>query len=110
MAPSCTPFQDAQIKTLLEAGTPAKQVGQLVTPPVSYTKVLKVRRNLLLHNSAKTPRVVTQGRPKKITCKMGDALRAFLVERPSLFVDELVWFLYDEFDAFLSERTIQRWL
>ena len=41
---------------------------------------------------------------------MTKALRELLQIRPSLYVDEMVWFCYDEFDVMVSEITVRRWL
>lgn len=110
MPPPCTLFQYSQIKTLLEAKISAKTVGPLVKPAVSYTTVLKIRRNLKIWKQPICPPLIVRGRPSKMTCAMSNVLSNFLVEKPSLFIDEMVWFLYDEFDVLLSNDTVKRWL
>lgn len=110
MPPPCTEFQYAQIQTMLEAKIPAKEIGPLVRPAVSYLLVLKVQRNLKLWNVAKSPKLVVQGRPRKITAAMGEGLKESLHAKPSMYIDEMVWFLWDEFDCMVSERSVRRWL
>jgi len=61
MPARCTEFQYTQIQTMLEAMIPAKQIGQLVRPAVSYSLVPKVQRNLKAGNTAKTLKLVIQG-------------------------------------------------
>jgi len=95
---------------MLEAMIPAKQIGQLVRPAVSYSLVLKVQRNLKAWNTAKTRKLVIQGRPRKITAGMGEALKDTLHAKPSMYIDEIVWFLWDEFDRMVSERSVRQWL
>lgn len=41
---------------------------------------------------------------------MSDALCEFLQQRPSQFIDEMVWFIWDTFSTLVSEVTIKRWL
>jgi transposase len=130
MPRKCSDSQYAQIETLLEQRVPCKKIGPLVIPPVSYTTVLKVRRNVNAFGQAATPRLVPQGRPPKITKKIAEVdegdrlslkgsiinvvmtqeLRAVLFDRPSMYADELAWHVYDTFGVFVSESTILRWL
>jgi len=39
---------------------------------------------------------------------MAQAFRELLVVRPSLFIDELVWLYYDEFNMMVSEITLKQ--
>jgi len=41
---------------------------------------------------------------------MGEALKDTLHAKPSMYIDEMVWFLWDEFDRMVSERSVGRWL
>jgi hypothetical protein len=78
MVMKCSPFQYATIQAHLEAGTPAKEIGTLVSPPVGYTTVLKVRKNLKVWGSSTSPSLMVMGRPKKITHQIGVELREYL--------------------------------
>jgi transposase len=49
------------------------------------------------------------GRPRSMTPPMLDALREHL-ERPDQFLDEMVIFLWDEFEAYITKSTISRTL
>lgn len=70
MPPKITDNQIFQITTLIDLQTPVKTIGALVIPPVSYTTVLKVRQNIKSFGQPRTPRLVQQGRPRKLTTAM----------------------------------------
>ena len=77
---------------------------------VSESKVRKVCDNLWDFGTKRAPQLVVRGPAPLITAAMAQALRELLVVRPSLYIDELVWFCYDEFDLMVSEITLRRWL
>jgi hypothetical protein len=110
MPPPSTPFVDKQITALLECGTEMRTIPKLVEPPVSYRKVLKVKRSLLQLNSARPPRLIVQSRKPKITNEIGAALENLLLDRPSTYVDEMECLVWDEFHVEVSQGTIRRWM
>jgi hypothetical protein len=110
MPPRSTPFLEKQIETLLELHVPMRKITEMTDPPVSYTKVRKVKRSLMHWNTARPPPLVTQGRTPKITNAIGQALETLLLDRPSSYVDEMVWFVWDEFEVVVSEVTMRRWM
>jgi transposase len=110
MPPRTLPFVENQILALLEQGTPAKRIPQLVEPSVSYTKVLKVKRNLWHWGTARAPKIIKQGRTPKITLRIGEALDELLLNKPSHYVDEMMFFIWDEFEVWVTESTVKRWL
>jgi transposase len=110
MPPRTLPFIENQIVALLEQGTPAKRIPQLVEPPVSYTKVLKVKRNLWHWGTARAPQIIKPGRTPKITVPIGEALDELLLNKPSHYVDEMMFFIWDEFEVWVTESTVRRWL
>ena len=50
------------------------------------------------------------GRPRSMTPPMLDALRDHLLEKPSQYLDEMVIFLWDEFEVYVPKPTISRTL
>ena len=73
MPPPCSPHQHAMVRILLEQRTPVKQIGPLVRPPVSYTTVLKMRRNYEGFGDTKAPKQYDRrGRAPKINAEMGE--------------------------------------
>ena len=108
MPPRTSPLKDATIATLLEVGTSIPNIGLIVG--VSESKVRKVRNYLRDFGSTKAPQLVPIGRTPLITPGMTKALRELLHIRPSLYVDEMVWFCYDEFHVMVNKITVRRWL
>jgi hypothetical protein len=100
------PCIEHQIVVLLELGTRAKDIPKLIEPPVSYTKVLKVKRNLRNWGAARAPRIIAQGPTPKITAAMGEALDKLLLIKSSHYVDEMVRFIWDEFNILVTESTV----
>lgn len=41
---------------------------------------------------------------------MGESLAGYLITRLSVYIDEMILFLYDEFGLYVSDDTVQRWL
>ena len=76
---ACTPAQHEQVKALLDNGVPAKKIGALVCPPISYSTVLKMRKNFQNFATTKTPHLLTIGRPAKITPEMGQAVVPYIL-------------------------------
>ena len=75
----------------------------------SGRSVRKIRADLALFDGEKPP-VDRGGRPRGITRPMLEALCEHLTEKPGLYLDEMVIFLYDEFGILLSSSSIKRTL
>jgi transposase len=73
----------------------------------SKRSITNIRSNLQLFGNVRAP-PIGGGRPRIITPIMLDALRDRLKERPDLYLDEMVEFLWEEFDARVSTFTIGR--
>ena len=73
MPSPCTQDQNLMVRMLLEQGTPMKQIGPLVRPPVSYNTVWKMSRRLRSFGSTSLPKEFDfRGQPKKITTAKGN--------------------------------------
>jgi transposase len=66
-----------------------------------------IRSNIRSFGSAKAPRN-GGGRPRSITPPMLEALREHLLEKPEQYLDEMVIFLWDEFEALVTTSTVSR--
>ena len=66
----CTESQHAQVMSLLKLAVPVKTIGSLVNPPIAYTTVLKMRRNLHLYHNTHAPKIIKIGRTLKINSQM----------------------------------------
>lgn len=75
----------------------------------SIYAVSKIRWNLCEHGTTKAPSRRTGRRPD-ITPTMKGALFDHLVEKPELYQDEMVVFLWDEFRVMISRFSIGRLL
>jgi transposase len=73
----------------------------------SERSIRAIRSNLRCFGSTKAPPNGV-GRPRSITPPMLEALRERLVEKPGLYLDEMVVFLWDEFDLLASRFSIGR--
>ena len=73
----------------------------------SERSVTNIRKNIRLFGSARSP-PISPGRPSSITDVMIDALCNHLAEKPSLYVEEMAIFLFDEFNVLPSISSIKR--
>jgi transposase len=48
------------------------------------------------------------GRPSRMTPVMLDALREHLIEKPELYLEEMVVFLFDDFGVLVDTSTVSR--
>lgn len=74
---------------------------------LSVRQVRKMRRNWEMFGEVVKPKLGA-GRPKKICQLHNQALLEYLEERPTVYRDEMAWFLWDEFDLIVDESTISR--
>lgn len=69
--------------------------------------ITNIRKNMRLFGSVRSP-PISAGRPPSITSPMLDALLHRLTEKPCLYVEEMMIFLWDEFDVLPSPSSIKR--
>jgi transposase len=84
-----------------------KTLGIAVAASCSDRSVRTIRANIRCFGSTKAP-FNGVGRPRRITPAMLDALREKLLEKPGMYQDELVVFLYDEFDVLVNVSAVSR--
>ena len=68
--------------------------------------ITNIHKNMRLFGSVRSP--ISAGRPPNITSPMLDALLHRLTEKPCLYVEEMMIFLWDEFDVLPSPSSIKR--
>ena len=73
----------------------------------SSRTIKSVRANIRRFGSTTAP-PNGGGRPRSLTPPMLDALREHLLEKPDIYLDEMVVFLWDEFEALVTTSTISR--
>ena len=76
---------------------------------VSIRQLRKMRHNWEHFSEVAKPQLAS-GRRKKMNQQQIEQLLMYLDQRPTSYLDEICWFLYDEFDVLVSESTVSRTL
>lgn len=106
MAPNPTASQHELIQDIIISGSlTSSQMAEVA--PCSTRSIKHIRANLRRFNHTTGPRN-GGGRPRSITSPMLDALLKLLLEEPDLYLDELVVYLWDEFEVLVQAATISR--
>ena len=105
MAPNLAESQHAQIRDMLLSDRPPAEIANVVG--CSKRSVFAIKSNLRSFGSTKAPSNGI-GRPRSITPPMLDALCEHLLEKPSLYRDEMVLFLLDEFKTLVTPFSLGR--
>ena len=105
MAPNLALSQHEQIRDMIFSKCTNATIAR--TACCSTRSVRKIRSNLRCFGSTKAPPNGV-GRHKTITPPMLSALLKRLIEKPELYQDEMVVFLYDEFDVLVTTSSISR--
>jgi transposase len=106
MARKLAKSQHSQIKGMLRSKSfKAHEIAG--TTECSVRSVYTIKSNLRQYGSTKAPSN-GGGRPRSITPAMFDALCERLLEKPDLYLDEMVLFLLDEFGVQVSTQSIRR--
>ena len=108
MAPNLAAAQHDQIRDMiLSSELTDVQMARIVR--CSERSIQTIRLNLRLFGTTRAPRN-GGGRPKSISPPMLSALCERLIEKPDMYRDEMVLFLYDEFDTLVTTSSICRTL
>lgn len=75
---------------------------------VSVTQINRMRRYWENLGEVTPPKHVDQGRSAILARDVVDDLLFFLSQRPNAYLDEMRWFIWDEYDIEVSETTIWR--
>jgi transposase len=75
---------------------------------VSIRQIYKWKSNLELFGTLTPPPLSVIGRPRTLTTAQEDALLQYIEECPTVYQDEMSWFIYDEFELSISEASICR--
>ena len=101
----------AEIATLLEIDSDPAEIARCYR--VHYTTVARYRTNLQYFGQPLPPQVA-QGRPRKITMDAEEGLIDWLWENSddhkTAYFDEMVHFLEEKFDIYVSKSTVSRLL
>ena len=106
MAPNLAASQRDMIRDMIVTEMlTAAQIADAASCSVGAIKY--IRSNLRCFGTVRAP-YNGGGRPRSITPPMLEALREHLLEKPDRYLDELVVFLWDEFEATVTASTISR--
>lgn len=106
MAPNLAESQHIMIEHMILSKS-VKYIDIAAAAGCSDRSVRAIRANMRCFGSTRAP-TNGAGRPRLITPVMLDALREKLLEKPGMFQDEMVVFLYDEFDVLLNVSAVSR--
>lgn len=107
MAPRLALSQVGLVRDMILSGEPLSTAQIARAANCSERSVSNIRSKLRLFGTARAPpnRV---GRRRSITAPMLKALCEHLLEKPDLYLDEMVIFLWDEFEAAVTTSSIRR--
>ena len=106
MAPRLAPSQLVMIRDMIDSRS-------LTTSEMheaagcSKHSIITISNNLRMFGDIRAP-LIPGGRPRMITPFTLEALCDHLIEKPDLYLDEMAYFLYDEFELLVSTYTISR--
>jgi len=106
MAPHLAASQHAIIHDMLIDGT-LMDVQIAAVAGCSDRAIRRIRSNILHFDSTKSP-PNGGGRPRRMTHLMLDAVCERLIEKPSMYLEEMSIFLFDEFYVLVTPSTISR--
>jgi transposase len=75
---------------------------------ISTSQVWKMRRNYTYYGDTQAPCISRRGRPPLLTKSQEDALLQYLNNRPDAYLDEMCWFIFDEFNIIIAESTLSQ--
>jgi len=105
---SQSPYSKSSVYRMFSIGTPNLLISwRYKSAECSRQSVYYIRSNLQQFNSARAPPVLA-GRRRIITPLMLEALCDHLLEKPSLYLDEMAVFLWDEFQIYVTTCSISR--
>jgi transposase len=106
MAPNLAPSQHDLIHAMILDNT-LKTHEMANVAECSERSIKAIRSNLRCFGSTKAP-PNGGGRPRSISPPMLESLFEHLLEKPNLHLEEMVVFLWDEFEVLVSTHSISR--
>jgi transposase len=106
MAPNLAASQHAMIHDMLLDGS-LKAVQIAAAAGCSDRAIRRIRFNVRCFGTTKAPPNGV-GRRRRITPVMLEALRERLIEKPGMYLDEMIVFLWDDFRVLVSPPTVYR--
>ena len=92
--------------TKLERGDSNKFIEEATR--LSGRQIRRIRSNWEHYGEVVRPRISIGHRPRALSQYHYKQLLVYLEQRPTAYLDEMCWFLFDEFDISVSESTVCR--
>lgn len=106
MAPNISNYKRNLIIELLTAGYPYRRIARAIR--VDNSTVRRIKRNISITGHDRL--TAAPGPARRLTREEIMALLQHLVEKPELYLDEMCWFIWDEFGKLVSRQTLSRYL
>jgi transposase len=106
MAPTFAASQHDMIRDMILSKS-LKSVDMAAAAGCSDRTIRNIGTNMQSFGSTRAP-FNGGGRRRRITPVMLDALREKLLEKPGMYQDEMIVFLYDEFDILVNTSAVSR--
>jgi transposase len=106
MAPKLANSQHVMIRDMIQSGS-LSTTDMAKAAGCSCRAIKRIRSNLRCFGTTGAP-PNRRGRHQLITPPMLDALCENLVEKPNLYLDKMMLFLWDEFEVHVTKSTISR--
>jgi len=106
MTPRISHFQRNLIVSMLEAG----HFSDFAIAKAAHTtdrSIWSIRCNIRIFEQASAP-VNKPGHPADLTKEIIEALLHHLYEKPELYLEEMAWFIWDEFKVVTSISSISK--
>lgn len=95
MPPNLAPSKHKLIYDIIHSGELSiTEIAQAAS--CNKSTISRISSNIRMFGSVKAPQI-KGGPPRSITLVMLEALCDYLIEKPTLYLDEMVVFLWDEF-------------
>jgi transposase len=97
---------NSRIEILLKCGIPPQQIAQ--KERMSLTSRYRRKRRLKAFGTVDPDPLGVQGRPHSLTVDHEEAIADFIHDNPQAYTEEVVAFLWDEFDLRIDRSTMSR--
>jgi len=97
---------NAQVEILLKCSIPPKQIAEDVN--LSISSVYRKKAKLEAFGTVNPAPLQVLGRPRALTREHEITIAEFIEDNPTVFVDEIIAFIWDEYDVQIAESTIKR--
>jgi transposase len=106
MAPRLSVFRRNLIASMIESGRFSNNEIADATRTTDRS-IRSIHRNIRVFGQASAP-MNNSGRPATLRIEMVEALIGYLHDKPDLSLQEMVWFIWDQFQVDISKSTISR--